>query len=143
MIAVSPDESGAEALDWAMENLVEDGDEVVALRVVELVEEGTFPLPAPPASIALFLLLETRLLTETVSSVVVLAERGNAAKLEEFREEAREIQKLILEKNSAEEEGRRISVVVEIVAGKKTDSIVRARLVLPAGALRVETEGAH
>lgn len=41
LIAVSPDESGAEALDWAMENLVEDGDEVVALRVVELVEEGT------------------------------------------------------------------------------------------------------
>lgn len=45
LIAVSPDESGAEALDWAMENLVEDGDEVVALRVVELDEDG-----APPSS---------------------------------------------------------------------------------------------
>lgn len=40
LIAVSPDESGAEALDWAMENIVEDGDEVVALRVVELDEDG-------------------------------------------------------------------------------------------------------
>jgi len=39
MVAVSPDESGNEALEWLMESLIEDGDEIVAVRVVEL-DEG-------------------------------------------------------------------------------------------------------
>jgi hypothetical protein len=39
MVAVSPDESGSEALEWLMESLIEDGDEVVAVRVIEL-DEG-------------------------------------------------------------------------------------------------------
>jgi len=37
---VSPDESGEDALDWLMSELVEDGDEIVAMRVKEMSEEG-------------------------------------------------------------------------------------------------------
>jgi hypothetical protein len=37
---VSADESGEDALDWLMSELVEDGDEVVAIRVIELDEGG-------------------------------------------------------------------------------------------------------
>lgn len=39
-VAVSADESGEDALDWLMSELVEDGDEVVAIRVIELDEGG-------------------------------------------------------------------------------------------------------
>ena len=39
-VAVSPDESGESALDWLMTEVVEDGDEVVAIRVIELGEGG-------------------------------------------------------------------------------------------------------
>jgi hypothetical protein len=39
-VAVSPDESGEDALDWLMSELVEDGDEVVAIRVLELDDGG-------------------------------------------------------------------------------------------------------
>ena len=39
-VAVSADESGEDALDWLMAELVEDGDEVVAIRVIELDEGG-------------------------------------------------------------------------------------------------------
>ncbi len=39
-VAVSGDESGQEALDWLMDSLVEDGDEIIALRVIELDEGG-------------------------------------------------------------------------------------------------------
>ena len=39
-VAVSADEAGDEALDWLMSELVEDGDEVVAIRVIELDEGG-------------------------------------------------------------------------------------------------------
>ena len=40
---MSRDESGSDALDWLMEELVEDGDEVVAIRVIELDEGGMSP----------------------------------------------------------------------------------------------------
>lgn len=40
MIAVSPDEAGEDALDWLMGELIEDGDEVVAIRVLELDDDG-------------------------------------------------------------------------------------------------------
>jgi len=40
LVAVSPDESGSEALDWLMENLIEEGDEIVALRVIAWEEAG-------------------------------------------------------------------------------------------------------
>lgn len=39
-MAVSPDESGDTALEWLMSELVEDGDEVVAIRVIEIDEGG-------------------------------------------------------------------------------------------------------
>lgn len=39
-VAVSADESGEDALDWLMSELVEDGDEIVAIRVIELGEGG-------------------------------------------------------------------------------------------------------
>lgn len=32
LCAASPDESGTEALDWCLESLVQDGDELVVLR---------------------------------------------------------------------------------------------------------------
>jgi hypothetical protein len=35
LCASSPDESGREALDWALESLVQDGDEFVVFRGVE------------------------------------------------------------------------------------------------------------
>lgn len=38
LVAVSPDESGEDALDWLMSELVEDGDEVIAMRVKDMGE---------------------------------------------------------------------------------------------------------
>lgn len=40
LVAVSPDESGEYALDWLMSELVEDGDEVIAMRVKDMSESG-------------------------------------------------------------------------------------------------------
>ncbi|BEJ11695.1 hypothetical protein CspHIS471_0201550 [Cutaneotrichosporon sp. HIS471] len=38
LVAVSPDESGEYALDWLMSEMVEDGDEVIAMRVKDISE---------------------------------------------------------------------------------------------------------
>lgn len=39
-VAVSDNEAGEDALEWLMSELVEDGDEIVAIRVIELDEDG-------------------------------------------------------------------------------------------------------
>jgi nucleotide-binding universal stress UspA family protein len=90
LIAVSPDESGEDALDWAMSELVEDGDEVVAMRVKEMSEE----------------------------------ERHTEEAHEELRDEAQEILTTVLKKNN-EEDGRKISVIVELVVGRVQDMILK------------------
>lgn len=37
---MSDNEAGEDALEWLMSELVEDGDEIVAIRVIELDEDG-------------------------------------------------------------------------------------------------------
>jgi hypothetical protein len=41
-VAVSDNEAGEDALEWLMSELVEDGDEIVAIRVIELDEDGRY-----------------------------------------------------------------------------------------------------
>lgn len=48
LCASSPDESGSEALEWALECLVQDGDELIVFRGIGQEELGArvSPLPA-------------------------------------------------------------------------------------------------
>jgi nucleotide-binding universal stress UspA family protein len=90
MVAVSSDESGNEALEWLMESLIEDGDEIVAVRVVEL-DEG---------------------------------EKASKDAQEGFRDEAGGLLRKVLEVND-EVSDRQVSVIVEFVAGRVTDTLMR------------------
>ncbi|QRW13336.1 stress protein A family protein [Ceratobasidium sp. AG-Ba] len=103
LCAASGDESGTEALDWTLESLVQQGDELIVVRGFDLED------------------LEKQL-------------------QEEVREEAKELMKYILGKNS-EQEGRQISVVVEFVAGKITSTIERLIALYRPDALVVGTRG--
>jgi hypothetical protein len=42
LCAASPDESGTQALDWALSELVRDGDELIVLRGIEKEELGEY-----------------------------------------------------------------------------------------------------
>lgn len=44
LVAASPDESGRQALDWVMESLVQDGDELIVLRGFDAEELGALSL---------------------------------------------------------------------------------------------------
>jgi len=88
LVAASRDESGSHALEWALESLVQDGDELIVLR-------GFDPDDA-------------------------IKEESH----DDIREEAKELLKHILDRNS-EFEGRNLSVVVEFVAGPITNTIER------------------
>ncbi|KAK8849715.1 hypothetical protein IAR55_005050 [Kwoniella newhampshirensis] len=105
-VAVSPDESGETALEWLMTELVEDGDEVVAIRVIEL-DEG---------------------------------ERHSHKSQEEFREEAQALLQTVLQKNN-DAENRRISVIVEFVAGEITETLLKMIALYRPDSLVVGTKG--
>ncbi|KAG9005902.1 hypothetical protein FRB90_010144, partial [Tulasnella sp. 427] len=103
LCAASADESGTEALEWSISNLVEDGDELVVVR-------GFAP------------------------------EDLQKDMHDQLREEAKDLMRLILERNS-EYEGRRLSVVVEFVAGKVTSTIDRMTALYRPDSLVVGTRG--
>lgn len=46
LCAASPDESGSEALEWCMESLVQDCDELIVFRGVDTEELGTSSRPS-------------------------------------------------------------------------------------------------
>lgn len=45
LVAASPDQSGSEALEWAMDSLVQDGDELIVVRGFDPDELGLFVSP--------------------------------------------------------------------------------------------------
>lgn len=54
LCAASPDESGSEALEWALECLVQDGDELIVFRGIDQEELGAC-VPLPPPHVPLIL----------------------------------------------------------------------------------------
>lgn len=87
LCAASPDESGSQALDWALDALVQDGDELVVFRGID--EE-------------------------------VLAKDHDV-----IRDEARELLQQVQAKSVEYDPERKISVIIEFIAGKVTDNIDR------------------
>jgi len=87
LCAASNDESGQQALDWVLESLVQDGDEVIVLRGFDADE-----------------------LDKDQDAV---------------REEAKELMKHIQKQSVEYDPDRKLSIVVEFVAGKVTGTIDR------------------
>ena len=52
LCAASPDESGSQALEWCLESLVQDGDELVVFRGIDADDFGASPLPHPSLALA-------------------------------------------------------------------------------------------
>ncbi|EPQ32054.1 uncharacterized protein PFL1_00252 [Pseudozyma flocculosa PF-1] len=102
MCAVDDNVYSERALIWLMENLVEDGDEVVACRILE----------------------------------------GEADEIDQetAREDARELMASIVELNE-EAEDRKISIVVEFVAGSITSTILQLIYTYRPDSLTVGTRG--
>ncbi|KAJ8502514.1 hypothetical protein ONZ45_g11684 [Pleurotus djamor] len=103
LCASSPDESGREALDWALESLVQDGDELIVCRGVD--ED----------------------VLEKDHDVV--------------REEAREFMRLIQEKSFEGDPDRKLSLVLEYVPGKITDTLDRLIALYRPDSVVVGTRG--
>jgi len=87
LCAASPDESGREALDWSLESLVQDGDELIIFRGID--------------------------------------EDALARPHEIIRDDARELMKYIEEKSVEYDPQRKLSLVLEYIAGKTTESLDR------------------
>ncbi|KAI5115461.1 hypothetical protein M0805_006180 [Coniferiporia weirii] len=103
LCAASPDESGSKALDWVMETLVQDGDELIVLRGFDMDELG-----------------------------------GDH---EAVRDEARELLKQVQRQNIEYEPDRKLSIIVEFIAGRVTETIERLIALYRPDSLVVGTRG--
>ncbi|KAF9254774.1 hypothetical protein L218DRAFT_912977 [Marasmius fiardii PR-910] len=104
LCATSPDETGSEALDWALESFVQDGDEFVVFRGIEEDE---------------------------------LAERDH----DSIREDARELMKYVQEKSQELDPDRKLSIILEYIAGKVTDTLDRLIVLYRPDSVIVGTRG--
>jgi len=103
LCAASPDESGREALDWCLEALVQDGDELIVFRGVD--EE-------------------------------VLDKDHDLV-----RDEARELMRTVEEKSAEYDSSRKLSLVLEYVPGKITDTLDRLIALYRPDSVVVGTRG--
>ncbi|KAJ8083556.1 hypothetical protein PM082_009431 [Marasmius tenuissimus] len=103
LCATSPDESGTEALDWALECFVQDGDEFVVFRGIE---EGEL-------------------------------EKDH----ESIREDARELMKYVQGKSQEVDPDRKVSIILEYIAGKVTDTLDRLIALYRPDSVIVGTRG--
>lgn len=103
LCAASPDESGTQALDWALESLVQDGDEFVVFRGVDDPDLG----------------------------------KEHAA----YRDEARELMRRVQEKCMENEPDRKLSIILEFIAGPITNSIDRLVALYRPDSVVVGTRG--
>ncbi|KAH8112841.1 hypothetical protein DFH11DRAFT_385683 [Phellopilus nigrolimitatus] len=103
LVAASPDESGIEALDWVMDSLVQDGDELIVFRGFD---------------------------TEDLD--------GDH---DAVRDEARELLRQVQRQNNEYEPDRKLSIIVEFIAGKATETIERLIALYRPDSLVVGTRG--
>jgi len=103
LCAASPDESGSQALDWALSELVRDGDELIVLRGIEKED------------------------LEKDHEVV--------------REEARDLMRQIQEKGVEYDPDRKLSIIVEFIAGRITQTLDRMIALYRPDSLVVGTRG--
>ncbi|KZS99804.1 uncharacterized protein LAESUDRAFT_732855 [Laetiporus sulphureus 93-53] len=103
LCASSPDESGTQALDWALESLVQDGDELIVFRGVD---------------------------TEVL-------EKDH----DQYREDARELMRYIQERCVEFDAERKLSIIVEYIAGKVPETIDRLISLYRPDSIVVGTRG--
>ncbi|KAI9056472.1 hypothetical protein FKP32DRAFT_1599208 [Trametes sanguinea] len=104
LCASSPDESGRQALEWCLESLVQDGDEVVVFRGVDPDD---------------------------------FAENDH----DQYRDDARDLMRHIQEKCVEYDPDRKLSIIVEYIAGKVTQTIDRLIALYRPDSLIVGTRG--
>ncbi|TFY68263.1 hypothetical protein EVJ58_g1107 [Rhodofomes roseus] len=103
LCASGPDESGKQALDWALESLVQDGDELIVFRGVDSEE----------------------------------LEKEH----DQYREDARDLMRYIQEKCVEDDAERKLSIIVEYIAGKVPQTIDRLISLYRPDSIVVGTRG--
>ncbi|OJT05895.1 Universal stress protein A family protein C25B2.10 [Trametes pubescens] len=122
LCASSPDESGRQALDWCLESLVQDGDELVVFRGVDPDDFGTLSVPSA-----------------SVDSVLIPIVADNDH--DQYREDARGLMHQIQEKCVEYDAERKLSIIVEYIAGKVTQTLDRLIALYRPDSVVVGTRG--
>lgn len=94
LCAASPDESGSQALDWVLENLVQDGDELVVFRGADSDDLGASSFTSPK---------DMGLITAYIDKEQDI-----------YRDEARELMRQVQDKCSEHDANRKVSLRVSL-----------------------------
>jgi nucleotide-binding universal stress UspA family protein len=125
LCASSPDESGRQALDWTIESLVQDGDELVVFRGIDQDDLGMDPF-------------------RFVSMAVTQANLPSAERDHDVaRDEARDLLLRIQDKCVEVDSDRKLSIIVEYIAGKVTTTIDRLIALYRPDSVIVGSRGAR
>jgi nucleotide-binding universal stress UspA family protein len=127
LCASSPDESGRQALDWTIESLVQDGDELVVFRGIDQDDLGRKP----------FIIIYEHAVTQ--ANLLLSAERDHDV----VRDEARDLLLRIQDKCVEVDSDRKLSIVVEYIAGKVTTTIDRLIALYRPDSVIVGSRGAR
>lgn len=122
LCASSPDESGRQALDWCLESLVQDGDELVVFRGVDPDDFGRLSVSS-----------------SDVYSVLIPITADNDH--DQYREDARGLMHQIQEKCVEYDAERKLSIIVEYIAGKVTQTLDRLIALYRPDSVVVGTRG--
>lgn len=125
LCASSPDESGLQALDWTIESLAQDGDELVVFRGIDQDDLGR----------ELFRFYEQPVTQMNLPST----ERDHDI----VRDEARDLLLRIQDKCVEVDSDRKLSIIVEYIAGKVTTTIDRLIALYRPDSIIVGSRGAR
>lgn len=128
LCASSPDESGTHALEWCLESLVQDGDELVVFRGIDHDDFGAFEPQISP-------------LWHCVGGVSYGSLLDTEKDHDQYRDDARELMRIIQEKCVEYDAERKLSIIVECIAGKVTQTIDRLIALYRPDSLVVGTRG--
>ena len=124
LCASSPDESGRHALDWTIESMVQDGDELVVFRGIDQDDLGREP----------FSIYE-----HAVTQVNLPSERDHDV----VRDEARDLLLRIQDRCVEVDPDRKLAIIVEYIAGKVTTTIDRLIALYRPDSVIVGSRGAR
>ncbi|KAL4072180.1 hypothetical protein J3A83DRAFT_4372179 [Scleroderma citrinum] len=131
LCAASPDESGREALDWVLECLVQDADELVVFRGIDQDELGKSNSTA---------IVATYLDIKFCQQFTRYGRRTDKDH-ELVREEARELMRQIQEKCVEYDPERKLSIILEFIAGRTTTTLDRLIALYRPDSVIVGTRG--
>jgi hypothetical protein len=145
LCASSPDESGRHALDWAIEGLVQDGDELIVFRGIDQDDLGLSIRLVNPLIVRLNYHLQRKIMTSSVMrpEISCIGYKSSASKSIRSERYPLLLPRLWKDRHFYNLPSSQLSIIVEYIAGKVTTTIDRLIALYRPDSVVVGSRGAR